>query len=397
LFPESWIRRQAQDASRLLDEIIPQARSFDADNAFQEMRRNVDGRVAALENAQAQLNAGIPPGEVAVGLRQAGLSLRGSPDAAAVNDFVTQSLAEWQPRQQALAAIPPGLDAAAKWRQAIEDPILIRSPLARNLHDARQNLTLVQLADRWEELRGRGLSPQELIKALQESGFGRVPAVQSLFERRQTRPRTIGELALPGVEYIAPQAGFKHAIFIHGGKKHLILGIDEAHGDLAYHAMREVLNTQPNLKRVGVHGTAGSLTSDIPPERFVIPKSPHQKLETPTADFPNRLNVPDWPTVTHGNVSTLMQEHRAALDQLQAKGIQTVDMEAFHIVRALAEYERTGGGMRELRIALRVSDVATEAELGAHRVRALSAEVLNQRLANLARLLQEMGLVKKVE
>jgi hypothetical protein len=399
LFPESWIRRQAQEASALLNNLIPQARSFKtkADDAFRKMQHQVDGFVTALEAAQARLTAGAPLNEIVTSLRDAGLSLRGRADAASVSNFVTQSLDEWRPRQQALADIPPGLDATAKWRAAAQDPSVARSPLAKNLQEAQQNLALASLADQWETLRNAGLSSQQLIDALRGQGFGEVPKVKNLLDREPKPPKTIQELALSGVEYLKPETGFKHAIFIHGGKKHLILGIDTAHGDLAYHAMREVLNTQPNLKRVGMHGTAGSLTSGVPPETFVIPKGPHQKLETPSVDFPNQLNVPNWPVVTHGNVSTLMQEHRAVLDQLRAKGILTVDMEAFHIVRALAEYERAGGGMKDLRIALRVSDVATEADLGAHRVRASSAEVSQQRLDNLVRLLQEMGLVKKAE
>lgn len=162
---------------------------------------------------------------------------------------------------------------------------------------------------------------------------------------------------------------FSHRILEVGGKKHLLLHIGGAHGDLAYAALREVLAQQPALRRVSFYGTCGSFDGTrLPPDTFVRPSGSLRSSVggRPEVTLENRVQLPGAKEVRHTHVATLLEEHRAGLQTLATRG-ETVDIEGYHVARAVAEPQAAGRDI-DFRMLLRVSDVATDAHLGAHRL-----------------------------
>lgn len=157
-----------------------------------------------------------------------------------------------------------------------------------------------------------------------------------------------------------------HRVVTVDGKKHLLIHIGGAHGDMAYHAIRHVLAKQPTLGRVNVYGSAGSFSTAIPPDTFIIPTGTFRSLEEDrgTVLVSNQAALDGAIAVRHANVSTLLREHRAGLQRLVALPADSVDIESYHVARAVSE----AGRPVDFRAILRVSDVATSPELGAHRV-----------------------------
>lgn len=161
---------------------------------------------------------------------------------------------------------------------------------------------------------------------------------------------------------------FSHRIVETEGKKNLLLHIGGAHGDLAYAAMQRVLQKQNNLKTVAFYGTCGSFHGDrLGPDTFVKPTGQIHSTGSgrEAVSLTNQADLPGALPVKHTNVSTLLEEHRAGLKKLKSMG-ETVDIEGYHVARAVSEFTETGRDL-DFRMLLRVSDVANDDQLGAHR------------------------------
>lgn len=158
---------------------------------------------------------------------------------------------------------------------------------------------------------------------------------------------------------------FAHRILEVDGKKHLLVHIGGAHGDMAYHAVRHVLAAEPGLGRVNMYGSAGSFSDTLPPDTFIVPRGEIRSAEEDRALVParNAARLEGAVETAHSSVSTLLREHRGGLARLASLPAETVDIESWHVARAVAE----AGRPVELRAILRVSDVATSPALGAHR------------------------------
>lgn len=182
-----------------------------------------------------------------------------------------------------------------------------------------------------------------------------------------------------------------HRIVQVGGKKHLIIHIGGAHGDLAYHAVRHILAKKPGLARVNVYGSAGSLSTQIAPDTFIRPVGIIRSLEADRGDVPidNRAVLDGAIAVRHANVSTLLREHRTGLQRLAALPADSVDIESYHVARAVSE----AGRPIDLRAILRISDVATSPELGAHRTSRTQTSNYDYRREGEERVVTALGLL----
>jgi hypothetical protein len=105
-------------------------------------------------------------------------------------------------------------------------------------------------------------------------------------------------------------------------------------------------------------GTCGSFKeADMPVATFVMPKGNIVSFEPPSPDegvtvpCPNKVECASAKLTRHVNVCTLLQEHDRRAEEWSAE-FDTVDMEAFHICRAVGEH----GHPVDLRIVMRVSD-----------------------------------------
>ena len=109
-----------------------------------------------------------------------------------------------------------------------------------------------------------------------------------------------------------------HRIVEVESKKHLIIHIGGAHGDMAYQAVRYVLANEPAFARVNMYGSAGSFSERISPDTFVILSGAIRSAESDRAPVPisNRARLDGAIEVSHSNVSTLLREHRAGLARL---------------------------------------------------------------------------------
>ncbi|MHC4392074.1 MAG: hypothetical protein ACYS22_12260, partial [Planctomycetota bacterium] len=93
--------------------------------------------------------------------------------------------------------------------------------------------------------------------------------------------------------------------------------------------------------------------------------------------------------VAHSNVSTLLREHHAGIERMRALPADTVDIESYHVARAVAE----AGRPVELRTILRVSDVASSSHLGAHRADRAGTSDYDARRAGEEKVVIALGLV----
>ncbi len=182
-----------------------------------------------------------------------------------------------------------------------------------------------------------------------------------------------------------------HRVVEVDGRKHLLIHIGGAHGDMAYHAVRHVLAHEPDLRRVNVYGSAGSFTTRIPPDTFILPRGAIRSAESDRAPVAvrNEAALDGAIEVAHSNVSTLLREHRAGIARLTGLPADTVDIESYHVARAAAE----AGRPVELRAILRVSDVATSDALGAHRPDRGTTSDYEARRAGEERAVVALGLV----
>ncbi|MEL6348820.1 MAG: hypothetical protein AAFV53_37295 [Myxococcota bacterium] len=78
---------------------------------------------------------------------------------------------------------------------------------------------------------------------------------------------------------------------------------------------------------------------------------------------------------THGSVTNLLQEHRQVLRWLQSRGIETLDMETMHIVRALRESDAPV----DLNMVLYISDMPTSTKYGAHALTGTQKSQMNKK------------------
>jgi hypothetical protein len=156
------------------------------------------------------------------------------------------------------------------------------------------------------------------------------------------------------------------------GKCHMMISVTEVHGDLCYWMVRRVLQRFPNAA-INFQGTCGSVTDAVPKGSMVIPSSivnlePGMKFSAPVAvkndaskgaiDAALGGDSPLICTGLHGNNCTMLQEYSEGIDQMKARGINTVDMESYFVAKAYQD----GGGTGGLRIILQVADVASSKE-----------------------------------
>jgi hypothetical protein len=140
-----------------------------------------------------------------------------------------------------------------------------------------------------------------------------------------------------------------------------------------------------------VYGSAGSFSEEIPPDTFLLPRGEVRSIEAgrPPVPIRNAAALEGAREGAHSNVSTLLREHRAGLERLMGLPAETVDIESYHVARAVAE----AGRPVELRAILRVSDVATSPELGAHREDREETSDYNARRAGEERVVRALGLI----
>jgi hypothetical protein len=215
-------------------------------------------------------------------------------------------------------------------------------------------------ADLLHTLRARHPDPLGCLAAIEADPIVGPPLADLIRSAREGAPAA--DLGLRSANGRAKV--ISHRVLEVEGKTHLLIHVGGAHGDLAGHAVARALALQPGLTQVGFYGTCGSLDAAVAPDTFLRPVGTIRSLESGRADvvIDNAAQLPGAVDVAHTNVSTLLREHREGLVALQQLG-RSVDVESFHVARAVAE----AGRPMSLRAILRVSDVATDPSLGAHR------------------------------
>lgn len=244
---------------------------------------------------------------------------------------------------------------------------LQRSPIARQIATVKNLDNVGRCIKRLSEITSAdqdAIVQFEQIKAESLFQFG---TLRNLIRQAEQVPR------LTEKEYkvvVCRRDVLSHHIVEVLGKKHLLMSIMGTHGDLSGHVTAYVLQNQPHIVRVNLYGSTGSLTKELGLNSLVLP---HKTIISIEADRPkpaplqNLANL-NAKQVQHGNVSTLLREHQANIRWLQKKGVHTIDMEAYHMARAVNE-ATDKGKVVELRIVLRVSDIVTSKEFGAQRDR----------------------------
>lgn len=249
---------------------------------------------------------------------------------------------------------------------------------------------------RWEarlgrlrELRAAGGPALEQLARIEDDPVLRGPLGELIREAKDGPPRD--ELPMRyrtrGGDLLA------HRVLEVDGRKHLLIHIGGAHGDLAHATIRHILEREPALGQVNVYGSAGSFREDIPPDTFLLPQTFRSHEEgRPELAATNGAALEGAVEVTHTNVSTLLREHRGGLARM-SEGTDTVDMESYHVARAVSE----AGRPVALNAILRVSDVATSAELGAHREDRDETSDYDARREGEERVVVALGLVRAEE
>jgi hypothetical protein len=241
-------------------------------------------------------------------------------------------------------------------------------------------------ADLLQDLRARHPDPLACLAAVEADPVVGPPLADLVRAAKEGAPA-----AALGVQSENGKARvITHRVLEVEGKKHLILHVGGAHGDLAGIAVAHALAKQPWVAQVGFYGTCGSLDAKLPPDTFLRPIGALQSIERGRGpvQLDNAAALPGLVDVAHTNVSTLLREHRQGLLDLQTKG-QSVDVESYHVARAVQD----AGRPVTLRAILRVSDVATDPSLGAHRSdRAGTSDYEARRVAEEA-VVQCLGLV----
>ncbi|MHC4392101.1 MAG: hypothetical protein ACYS22_12395, partial [Planctomycetota bacterium] len=102
-----------------------------------------------------------------------------------------------------------------------------------------------------------------------------------------------------------------HRVLEVDDKKHLLVHIGGAHGDLAYHTVRHVLEREPDLEQVNMYGSCGSFSDQIPPDTFITPQTAIRSAEEDRepVEVTNAASLEGAVEVAHSNVSTLLREH----------------------------------------------------------------------------------------
>jgi hypothetical protein len=241
--------------------------------------------------------------------------------------------------------------------------------------------------ERLREVRGAGGTPMEQLETIRRDPALKGPLAEWI---RKADDGTHWR-DLPMATRTIRRRTLAHRILEVDGKKHLLVHIGGAHGDMAYHTVQHVLENEPALAQANVYGSAGSFTDAIPPDTFILPSTTIRSLEEDRAPVPvrNGAGLAGAVATEHSNVSTLMREHAAGLDRLMALPAETVDIESYHVARAAAE----AGRPIDLRAILRVSDVATSSHLGAHRDDRAGTSDYNARREGEERVVVALGLV----
>ncbi|MGK3995858.1 hypothetical protein [Sorangium sp. So ce1024] len=365
-----------EHARRVIDIVDSLASSEARESASEGMARiaqEVRSRVDLLHRALRAMEAPTGLDDThAQALQEAFRGLAGAaPDAAAVQ----RELARWTELAQALAD-PEARTTAIRLAQTFGE--LTRSRLNADLARALQVQTVIEAQASWTRLRGESGDARAFLDAVErQSWAAALPQVQRALESSRRPPRVppVGS-SLPGTSASIQElqrGGLRHVVITVDGRSHLIVDIGSAHGDLAYHAMAEVLARQPTIRTVGMYGTTGAIADPARKQgapgvgAFVAPRVVHPQGQEST---PISLeNLFPWQWGEHGNVSTLLQQHRAAVSTLLEGRVTTIDMEAWHLTVAIMEHARRSGRTPEVGIALRVTDVVTSPEQGAQRRR----------------------------
>lgn len=259
---------------------------------------------------------------------------------------------------------------------------LQRSPIARQIANVKNRDNIERCLKRLSEIRSAHQDPIVEFEQIKSESLFQFGTLRNLIRQAEKVPR------LTDKDYkvvLCRRDVLSHHIVEVFGKKHLLMSIMGVHGDLSGHVTAYVLQNQPHIARVNLYGSTGSLTKQLGLNSLVLP---HKTIISLEADRPepaplqNLANL-NAKQVLHGNVSTLLREHQANINWLQEKGVYTIDMEAYHIARAVNEATNQGKVV-ELRIVLRVSDIVTSKELGVQRNRSFDEAV------DFSRHLQEM-------
>lgn len=216
------------------------------------------------------------------------------------------------------------------------------------------------------------LTAEQLMLAVQQDAGLAGPLGELLKKYNDGMPKE----KLPWVCQNGKAQLINHRILEVEGKKHLLIHVGSAHGDLAEQALSHVLASQKHITRVGMYGSAGSLRDTIPPDTLIVPQSQIKSVEPDRSEISVKNQIDEATlqklagtsvkTVAHSNVSTLLKEHRAGLDAMLQLPADSVDIESYHAAKAVAAHT-TASRPIEWRVVLRVSDVATTSHLGAHR------------------------------
>jgi hypothetical protein len=273
--------------------------------------------------------------------------------------------------------------------------ILMKSIMKAAIIDARANVesdTVRQKIQAFMNITNRNIPPEEKVKQIKEDP--QLSSDETIRKILESDHDITKKKLLPVVREVNGKGKIPGMLMKIQGKCHLLLSINDTHGDLSYHVVKEALIQNPKL-RINFFGTCGSLKEDVPITTFVIPQDicnfePTEGILNPVKCL-NRAFITQGVLVKHANVCTLLQEDQKGIGQMLDSGCLTVDMESYHVTRAIVEL----GGSAELRIIMRVSDVAVSKEHGAQSKLRLEAPRTDQFDRDMEEVVQDFGLINK--
>ena len=268
----------------------------------------------------------------------------------------------------------------------------MQSPLAKELREAQSMVDAEYYVKEYMTATSEKESAVQQLANVKKAGrLGKHTTVMKLISAAENARVQSTDLEMKVAQCKA--SVIQHDVLTTGTGDHLLVNIADAHGDMAYHVTKAITDKQPDAV-FNLLGTAGSLDGkEIPPGTMVAPEGVMTSIE-PGRDQVKLDNAVKMEGATyvknHTNVSTLLREHDNGVEQMSKLHARTMDMESYHVVRALEELKKKP----ELRILFRVSDVANSKEMGAQRERkTVEKEKLQQDL-NEESAAVAMGLVK---
>lgn len=165
------------------------------------------------------------------------------------------------------------------------------------------------------------------------------------------------------IDWIQTEYPHEWIVCLETNETYFVADIKWANGSLVT-ALINVLNQHCEISSVDLYGTAGSLNPEIGPGTLVTPQGPFHSIDTEYRGNPQdtenvAVGVNGFcRTNGHGNVSSILDEDDLGVRDLVDMGVDTVDMEGYHLVRKLNEMKEEGKEI-PLRMIFRIHDVVT--------------------------------------